>query len=336
MKYIQVKITTTHEGAEILTGVLMNAGINDISIHDPDEIRAMLDCVGEGECYDSLQVPDNDDRDVTLSVFLPDTKEGIRKASEIKQRVGRVREDIGGLIDLGWLDVTASTTDDASWRDKWKDYFVPFRVTESIVVKPTWRKYEPLPGDLVIELDPGMAFGTGSHETTSLAMKMMEKYIKKGDRVLDVDITKKALIKVKTVALCVFVLLYTVFTFCSVCLLETEFNLHNIHVDFVLTHLAVYVIHGIVCTVIAMLIIGVMLHFKQSAQVAVAVSFIVSFIGVFISQIPVPYLYCVNAMFYISEAAQSTGFEKIVAVIVELIAGAFAGVLFNKISKEEA
>ena len=102
-----------------------------------------------------------------------------------------------------------------------------------------------------------------------------------------------------------------------------------------LSHLAVYVIHGIVCTVIAMLIIGVMLHFKQSAQVAVAVSFIVSFIGVFISQIPVPYLYCVNAMFYISEAAQSTGFEKIVAVIVELIAGAFAGVLFNKISKEE-
>ena len=186
MKYIQIKITTTHEGAEILTGVLMNAGINDISIHDPDEIRAMLDCVGEGECYDSLQVPDNDDRDVTLSVFLPDTKEGIRKASEIKQRVGRVREDIGGLIDLGWLDVTASTTDDVSWRDKWKDYFVPFRVTESIVVKPTWRKYEPLPGDLVIELDPGMAFGTGSHETTSLAMKMMEKYIKKGDRVLDV------------------------------------------------------------------------------------------------------------------------------------------------------
>lgn len=87
MKYIQVKITTTHEGAEILTGVLMNAGINDISIHDPDEIRAMLDCVGEGECYDSLQVPDNDDRDVTLSVFLPDTKEGIRKASEIKQKL---------------------------------------------------------------------------------------------------------------------------------------------------------------------------------------------------------------------------------------------------------
>lgn len=154
--------------------------------------------------------------------------------------------------------------------------------------------------------------------------------------ILTVPVTKKALIKVKTAALCVFALLYTVLTFCSVCLLETEFNLHNIHVNFVLTHLAVYVIHGIVCTVIAMLIIGVMLHFKQSAQVAVAVSFIVSFIGVFISQIPVPYLYCVNAMFYISEAAQSAGFEKIVAVIVELIAGAFAGVLFNKISKEEA
>ena len=58
MKYIQVKITTTHEGAEILTGVLMNAGINDISIHDPDEIRAMLDCVnyqiGRASCRERV------------------------------------------------------------------------------------------------------------------------------------------------------------------------------------------------------------------------------------------------------------------------------------------
>lgn len=153
--------------------------------------------------------------------------------------------------------------------------------------------------------------------------------------ILTVPVTKKALITVKAAALCVFALLYTVLTFCSVSLLETEFNLHSMRVDFVLTHAAVYVIHGIVCTVIAMLIISIMLHFKQSAQVAVAASFIVSFIGVFISQTPAPYLYCVNAMFYISGAAQSTGFEKIAAVIAVLIAGAFAGLLFYKISKEE-
>ena len=114
--------------------------------------------------------------------------------------------------------------------------------------------------------------------------------------ILTVPVTKKALITVKAAALCVFALLYTVLTFCSVSLLETEFNLHSMRVDFVLTHAAVYVIHGIVCTVIAMLIISIMLHFKQSAQVAEAASFIVSIIGVFIYQKPAPYIYFVNAM----------------------------------------
>ena len=153
--------------------------------------------------------------------------------------------------------------------------------------------------------------------------------------ILTVPITKNILITIKTVVLCIIALLYTVLTFLSICLLETEFNLHNIRIDFVLTHLAVYVIHGIVCTVIAMMIIGIMLHFKQSAQAAVAVSFIASFVGVFISQTPLPYLYCVNAMFYLSGAAQSTGFEKMIAAIVVLIVCGVAGLLFNRLSKEE-
>jgi len=143
--------------------------------------------------------------------------------------------------------------------------------------------------------------------------------------ILTVPITKNVLITIKTVALCIIALLYTVLTFLSICLLETEFNLHTIRTNFILTHLAVYVIHGIVCTVIAMMIIGIMLHFKQSAQAAVAVSFIAS----------LPYLYCVNAMFYLSGAAQSTGFEKMIAAIVVLIVCGVTGLLFNTLSKEE-
>ena len=153
--------------------------------------------------------------------------------------------------------------------------------------------------------------------------------------ILTVPITKNILITLKTVVLYIIALLYTVLTFFSICLLETEFNLHNIRINFVLTHLAVYVIHGIVCTVIAMMIIGIMLHFRQSAQAAVAVSFIASFVGVFISQTPIPYLYCVNAMFYLSGAAQSTGSEKMIAAIVVLIVCGVTGLLFNTLSKEE-
>ncbi|MGP1577411.1 MAG: ABC transporter permease, partial [Treponema sp.] len=153
--------------------------------------------------------------------------------------------------------------------------------------------------------------------------------------ILTVPITKRLLIKIKTVALCIVALSYTVLTFFSICLLETKYNLHTIHINFVLTHLGIYAIHGTVCAVIAMMIIGIMLRFKQSAQTAVAVSFIASFIGIFISQTPLPYLYCVNAMFYLSGATQSTGVEKIIAALAVMTMCGLTWLLFNRLSKEE-
>ena len=75
------------------------------------------------------------------------------------------------------LTVTENIVDDGDWKDKWKEFFKPTKVTDRIVVKPTWEEYTPKEDELVIEIDPGMAFGTGTHETTSLCMKLMEKYL---------------------------------------------------------------------------------------------------------------------------------------------------------------
>ena len=73
-----------------------------------------------------------------------------------------------------------------TWAHAWKAYFWPRKITRHLVVKPTWRKYTPESDEIVIELDPGMAFGTGTHPTTVLCAAMIEKYLKKGDRFLDV------------------------------------------------------------------------------------------------------------------------------------------------------
>ncbi len=79
-----------------------------------------------------------------------------------------------------------SEADDADWLYKWQEYFVPKRYGKNIVVKPVWAEYKALPEDVVIEIDPGEAFGTGSSATTYLAIELLEKYLKPGDRVLDV------------------------------------------------------------------------------------------------------------------------------------------------------
>ncbi len=83
-----------------------------------------------------------------------------------------------GDLKLGRLYCESCVVDDEAWRDKWKEHFKPTKVTERIVIKPTWEEYTPEEADeIVIEIDPGMAFGTGTHETTRLCMKLLEKYM---------------------------------------------------------------------------------------------------------------------------------------------------------------
>lgn len=88
--------------------------------------------------------------------------------------------------DYGTLTMERSNVADEDWSENWKKYYKPFRIGSHLVVKPTWEAYVTQPGDIVVELDPGMAFGTGTHETTNMCMALLEKYVKPGDRVMDV------------------------------------------------------------------------------------------------------------------------------------------------------
>ena len=76
--------------------------------------------------------------------------------------------------------------DEQDWANSWKKYFKPQKIGERIVIKPTWHEYSPEPNEIILEIDPGMAFGTGSHATTAMCVCMLEKYLKKGDFFLDV------------------------------------------------------------------------------------------------------------------------------------------------------
>ena len=83
-------------------------------------------------------------------------------------------------------DFTLAIVDDADWLHRWEEFFVPAKITDRFVVKPAWRAYEAKAGESVIEIDPGLAFGTGTHATTFLTLRLMEKHLKSGESVLDV------------------------------------------------------------------------------------------------------------------------------------------------------
>ena len=183
MKYIEFKVHASRQGIEQVTAVLMSAGIDQVSIDDPDDIEDILNRKNEyGWDYIDDELKEDLEREPSVSAYLEDTEENRKKVQELKIEVMMLKSrELEGLYgrdaDFGRLYAEDIYVDDESWKDRWKEFFKPARITDRLTVKPTWEEYSPSGGELVIEIDPGMAFGTGTHETTSLCMKLMEKYL---------------------------------------------------------------------------------------------------------------------------------------------------------------
>lgn len=192
MKYIEINIETTSAGIEAVVSALLAMGITDTVVEDPRDVEDLMDKkqTYDWDYLDETVIAKLQDKP-KVTVYLEDTEENRRQIRAVETAMAELskgvrRGDFGDAADFGSLRVVSSFDDDAQWKDKWKEYFKPARISKSLVVKPTWGDYEKQEGDLVIEIDPGMAFGTGTHETTSLCVRMLEEYQKKGDKVLDV------------------------------------------------------------------------------------------------------------------------------------------------------
>lgn len=189
MKYIEFKVHATRQGIEQVTAMYMKYGITDVSIDDPADMDEILNNKNEyGWDYIEDELKENLDREPTISCFFEDNEKNRKKVQILKELIMKLKSDelygkFGWGMDFGRLYGEESYIDDEDWKDKWKEHFKPTKITDKLVVKPTWEEYQPEEGELVIEIDPGMAFGTGTHETTSLCMKLMEKYL--GDAAAD-------------------------------------------------------------------------------------------------------------------------------------------------------
>lgn len=192
MKYIQIDIHVKREGIEPVVSALLEVGITDTVVEDPADIEDLLNKKNDYDWdYIDEGVLELQSEEPKVTVFLDDGEDGRTKLEAILVAIEALKIEaeagiFGEGVDLGPLTVETSIEDDSQWRDNWKEYFKPKKVGERIVVKPTWYDYDAKPGELIIELDPGMAFGTGTHETTSLCLRLMEKYMQPKDKVLDV------------------------------------------------------------------------------------------------------------------------------------------------------
>lgn len=170
MDYIRATISTTGQGVEMVAGALSAIGIDQIEIIEDeaaiqghlDELSARWDYVDPSELTMGAEP--------CIRVYIPieDAQEKhTRIVREIRERMEWLKEqDIP--VDMGTLRVVTDVIREQDWANNWKQYYKPVRIGRHIVIKPSWEDFSPRPGDKVIELDPGMAFGTGTHETTAL------------------------------------------------------------------------------------------------------------------------------------------------------------------------
>jgi len=185
MNWTEVSIYTTTNGIEIINGALMKLGIDDAVIEDSSVFEDFLHNETLNWDYYDEELAKMQNCESCIKVYLADNNQGNLLLQEIYKFIDSLKNENKDM-DLGRLEITTKVLNDEDWANNWKQYFKPFTVSDKIIIKPSWEELaEPTDGKLILEIDPGMSFGTGQHHTTRLCIEQIVKHIEAGMDVLD-------------------------------------------------------------------------------------------------------------------------------------------------------
>lgn len=213
MDWIEFTIKTQSESAEVIAERLAQLGASGIATEDPSEFRRILESDDDTAHVDPSFVEDLLDYTKIRTYFAfidetvayndlgavgafsdVDTESLYAEGSFPKDRIGiegflKILEaeitNIAQFLDVSPQEVSYELVDELSWRDKWKENYHPMRLSKHLFVVPTWEEFRNPPGTAIIRLDPGSAFGTGSHETTQMCAELLDRYMSPAAKVLD-------------------------------------------------------------------------------------------------------------------------------------------------------
>lgn len=180
MKWCEISIQTSHEAVELIAEIFRDLGASGVVIEDPELVN---DYITSGK-WDYTDIPIAKETEVVVEkAYLPVN-------GELEGRIQTLRQEIKALesrgVNTAPAVLTTAELQDEDWSDTWKQYFHTEKPGERVVIKPTWEEYAPQGDEVVIELDPGAAFGTGTHATTAMCIRQLEKLVKPGMTVFDV------------------------------------------------------------------------------------------------------------------------------------------------------
>jgi ribosomal protein L11 methyltransferase len=174
MEYTEIIIRVATDDLDIASAIATSIGDGGLFIEDYSDLCDTLPQTGWAEVIDDSLLA-RVDQPALIHLYLNSS-----------QHVAECRETLESLFSTAFIthDVRIGQVEDTDWAESWKQYYVPEHIGR-LVICPSWQMYEPADGEVVVNLDPGMAFGTGQHETTRLCLHLIQKYLRTGDRVLD-------------------------------------------------------------------------------------------------------------------------------------------------------
>jgi len=178
-KFIELTVSTTHEGSEIVSDALWNYTDSGVVINDVEDV---IELAKSGRAWDYAdESVFKADKTVFIKAYFPVGDEDNLKKAE------RHLQDLktNAFLDFGTLEAVKREIDGDLWREQWKEHFKPIPIGKIVIVSE-WIKYQSKDSEIPVFLDSNMAFGTGEHETTSMCVAFLDKYVKSDDTVLDV------------------------------------------------------------------------------------------------------------------------------------------------------
>lgn len=181
MAWFELKIKTTSEATEAISNILVELGCEGVAVEDPNDPIFGEGYEGDWDYFDKSEMA-FEYEGALIKTYVEDTG--------MEALIEAIKERIEGLSEFG-LDYAPGTIEtsevfESDWANEWKKYYKPTKIGEHIVIKPSWEAYEPEPSELIIEIDPGGAFGSGTHETTSMCIEQLDKRVKPETTVFDI------------------------------------------------------------------------------------------------------------------------------------------------------
>ena len=184
MDWIEITVHTNTAGSDMVSDLLMRCGASGTAIEDRNDAKMDPSAFAQWDLLDADFV-DQMQEDVLVRGYISNDERAMERTASLKDTLSMLASESIGF-DAGTLELSIAEVREEDWAENWKKHYTPFRVGKRIVIRPVWECYAEGPEDIVIVIDPGMAFGNATHETTSMCLSLLEEYVMPGYAALDV------------------------------------------------------------------------------------------------------------------------------------------------------